>query len=475
MLFNSVDFLAFLAVTAIVHVVLPARHRRWWLLAASFGFYFTWSVVHAFVLLGATLVAWLAGRRIAEARDETSKLGVTIAAVALLVSSLGAFKYGRAIPGGFIALAAPVGISYYTFKLVSYVVDGYWGKLGEPRSFWAVARYAAFFPQILSGPIQRPKDFFENEAAPLDASLAVSGLRLMLFGYFKKLVVADRLAAIVDQVYAHPRSHPTELLWLAAYLFSIQLYADFSGFTDIAIGAGRLFGVRAPKNFDSPYYAPNIQEFWRRWHMSLSSWLGDYVFTPLRMALRDRGNVGLVVAITINMVAIGVWHGPSWTFVLFGMINALYVSVSALTLQKRNKWLKRRPGVQRAHAFVGPIVVFHMMTFAFIAFRAESLGDALFVMMEFARGLVVGPLRALSFVRGTAWATVEGWSSRHVLMVGFGVGVMEVVHLLQSRGRLASALEARPRWQRWTLYYALIAAILLLSVQKSQAFIYYKF
>jgi hypothetical protein len=475
MLFNTSDFVAFLAVTALVHGVLPVRLRSWWLLVASFAFYFTWSVVHAAVLVGATLVAHLSVRRVFDASDERTKLAATIAGVTLLVLSLAAFKYGRALSGGVLRLAAPVGISYYTFKLVSYVVDACWGKLGEPRSFFDVARYAAFFPQILSGPIQRPRDFFEGEQKPLEASLVVSGLRLMLFGYFKKLVVADRAALMVDQVYAHPHKHPTEILWLTAYLFSIQLYADFSGFTDIAIGAGRLFGVRSPKNFDSPYYAANVQEFWRRWHMSLTTWLGDYVFTPLRMALRERGTLGLVVSITINMLAIGIWHGPKLTFVLFGLVNAVYVCVSALTLQRRSKWFKKHPALARARAIGGPLVVFHLMTIAFIAFRAESVPDAIFVTKEFVRGFVVGPAHVLAFARGTAWATLEGWSTRHVLMLAFGVGVMELVHVLQTRGRVTQLLEARPRWQRWAVYYALIAAIALLSMQKSQSFIYYKF
>src|SRR5262249_11783766 len=159
--------------------------------------------------------------------------------------------------------------------------------------------------------------FFAQDARalerPADVAATVIGMRLILFGYFKKLVVADRAALLVDAVFADPAKSGTTLAWLAAYLYAIQLYADFSGLTDMAIGAGQLFGVKAPPNFDSPFYAPNIQDFWRRWHMSLTTWLGDYVFTPLRMAMRNWGDFGLVIAIAINMLAIGVWHGARWT------------------------------------------------------------------------------------------------------------------------------------------------------------------
>jgi hypothetical protein len=481
MLFNSTSFVLFLAAAATLHWLIPARARPTFLLVCSLGFYALFDVWHTTLLVGCSAVAFVFARRIAKADDERAKKGSAVAAVVLLLGALAAFKYlstvlGRLGVGGSLAsLAIPVGISYYTFKLISYVVDVYWGEVEARREPWSVLRYAAFFPQILSGPIQRSADFFERETQTRspDPALFVAGFRLMLFGYFKKLVIADRAAIFVDQVFATPREYPSYALWTAAYLFAIQLYADFSGLSDIAIGASCFFGIRSPKNFESPFYAPNIQDFWRRWHMTLTSWLGRYVFTPIHMALRDWGQAGLVVAIAVNMLAIGAWHGPRATYVAFGAVCAIYMAVSALTLRARNKWFSKRPVLARVRRVVGPIVTFHMMVVAFIAFRASSIADALHVLRGFATGFATAPSAILH--RAASWGPLDGWSVQHVVVLGTGLVVMEGGHRLQAKNEWLEGLEARPRILRWGLYYALMLAILLFARLDSQTFIYFKF
>lgn len=475
MLFNSYSFVAFLVLSAVVFHAAPLRARAWILFVVSAAYILSFGVLPAAVLFGSSLVAWWAARKIRAARDgdeaRTKNLAV---GVIVLLGVLALFKYGRALSGGALSLAAPVGISYYTFKLVSYVVDTYWEKIETDHDVFAVLRYAAFFPQILSGPIQRADDFFRQEKEPIAAEVPMitMGLRLLLFGFFKKLVVADRAALLVDQVYARPHAHPSEILFFAPYLYAVQLYADFSGFTDMAIGAGCMFGVRGPPNFDNPYYAPNIQEFWRRWHMSLSSWLGDYVFTPLRMALREHGNAGLVVAITINMLAIGVWHGPSLTFVLFGAINAVYMSVSALTLGRRNKWFKKRPALARVRRVVGAAIVFQLMVIAFVPFRAATLSDAWFVFGQMVRGAPRGVVELAH--PAVLFRSLDGWNTRHFGILLVGVAVMEVVHVLRAK-RGAEPLERRPTWMRWAAYYALFVATAVFGMAQSSTFIYFKF
>ncbi|MGH3056472.1 MAG: MBOAT family O-acyltransferase, partial [Gaiellaceae bacterium] len=329
MLFNSLEFIAFLAVVAGAYPLCPMAWRRRYLLAASYAFYCTWSMRFAGVLLVATAVAFLLAQRIATADSETQRQRYLTAGIVLLLLPLAAFKYlsslsgilaevgggpwlSRVVSANFIGA---VGISYYTLKLISYVIDVYWERIEPCKDFSTLATYAAFFPQILSGPIQRAGSLMSQlvTLSPATPAMVSSGLRLMLFGFFKKLVVADRLGVPVDQVFDHPAAFSGLVPVIASYLFALQLYADFSGVTDIAIGTARLFGIESPPNFDAPFYAENIQDFWRRWHMTLTSWIGDYIFTPLRMGLRGWGQAGLVASLAINMVAIGVWHGPRWT------------------------------------------------------------------------------------------------------------------------------------------------------------------
>lgn len=476
MLFNSYAFVAFLLVVVVVYHAAPLRARSGIVLAASLVFYGTFGLPHVATLLASCAVAWWAANRIRETSEENDRVRTRTVAIAVIVllSSLSLFKYGGALSKGALSLAAPIGISYYTFKLISYVVDSYWGKLEKDYGYVGVLRYASFFPQILSGPIQRPADFFEQEEKPRAAEvpMIVRGLQFMLFGFFEKLVVADRAALLVDQVYTNPAAHPPEVLWIAPYVYAIQLYADFSGFTHLAIGAGCMIGVEGPPNFDNPYYAANIQDFWRRWHMSLSSWLGDYVFTPLRMSLRNWGNVGLVFAITINMLAIGTWHGPSLTFVLFGAINALYMSVSALTLTKRNKWFKKRPGLTKIRRVLGALVVFHLMVIAFIPFRASTVADTLTVFRGFFTGAPAG-LRLLPHPM-VLLRTVDGFGMQHLGLLAFGVVIMEAIHLGRAMG-VAPKFDARPTWMRWGAYYALFVATAIFAMARSSAFIYFKF
>lgn len=481
MLFNSLGFVCFLIVAATVHWMIPARARPAFVLACSLGFYALFDVRHTLLLVCCALVAYVFALRIAQASDDRTQKRLVAAAVVALLAVLLAFKYVAAgltsvgINGTLASLAIPVGISYYTFKLISYVVDVYWEDVEARREPWSILRYAAFFPQILSGPIQRSGDFFTREAEALapQAGLLVAGFRLILFGFFKKLVIADRAAMFVDPVFGAPRQYPDYVLWAASYLFALQLYADFSGLTDIAIGAGCLFGVRAPKNFDQPFYAANIQDFWRRWHMTLTGWLRRYVFTPLHMALRDRGQLGMLIAVAVSMVAIGVWHGARSTYLVFGILVASYVCVSALTLRRRDKFFARHPRLSRVRRYLGPLITAHMMVLAFIVFRANTLPQALVIVRGFLSGFTTAPAALLS---GSAnWGALPGWSIQQAVMLLIGVVVMEIGHWLESRDEFLEQLDERPRVLRWGVYYALVLAILFLAPLDSRTFIYPQF
>lgn len=468
--FNSLKFLLFLGASACGYAMVAPRRRIALLLTCSLFYYASWHPAFVVLLLGACAVAYGAGLHI-ERSPRTAGPALSAALIALL-GCLAFFKYVPALAvfstgtHAWMSLAVPVGISYYTFKLLSYVIDVYWGKIPAERSFVRLSAYAAFFPQILSGPIGRATQSLpEMSAARAPGGEEVmSALRLILFGWFQKAVVADRLGAMIDSALAQPAALSGWPLLLVVYGYCWRLYADFSGISDIAIGSARLFGLGSPQNFASPFYAPNIQEFWRRWHMSLTSWLTDYVFTPLRMAWRSFGALGLCASLMITLLLIGAWHGPRLNFILFGAINGLYMVVSALTLRSRDRFFEARPAWARLRGYLGPIITFHLVAFSFVFFQSPTPRQAL--------SLLSGLLKPAQMSREFLFE----WRRSADLAVFFSsLLVMEAVHVYQLGGRFRAFVHARPRWVVLTAFYTAVAAALLLSRSPAKGFIYFQF
>ncbi len=493
MLFTSFDFLAFLAIVAVAYHLCPLRWRAWLLLGSSYAFYCTWSVPFAFLLLAATTFAFVLGKRIG-ADPEGLPRGYWVAAgIVLLFMPLVLLKYVSVLvargptgsDAGWMTWAtasnaiAAVGISYYTFKLVSYVVEVYWQRMEPCSHFVSFASYTAFFPQMLSGPIQRPGDFLQQvqNLRAVDPDMVASGMRLMLFGFFKKLVVADKLGPVVEHAFAHPRHCTGIVLAAASYLFALQLYADFSGLTDIAIGAGRILGFTAPPNFNSPFYADNIQEFWRRWHMTLTGWLTDYVFMPLRMAFRSWGELGLVLSLIINMVAVGVWHGAAWTFVVFGLIQAAYMTASVLTQKRRKRLLQRRPMLRRLHVVLGPLMTFNVVVLSLIIWRAANLTDAWYILSHAVQGVLTvvwGVVQGHGLRQGIAGSRLGG-NPGDLVVAAIGVVMMETVHIMVKQNGSGGRPLVASVWLRWAGYCALGFTILLWGESGAHQFIYARF
>ena len=492
MLFTSLNFAAFLIIVAVGYHLCPLRWRPWYLLGSSYAFYCTWSVPFAVMLLAVTGFAFTLGKRIGGEAGESGRGHWVAAGIVVLFLPLMLLKYASVLlPGVSLGsggtgtawwsapnVIAAVGISYYTFKLVSYVVEVYWQRMEPCPRFVSFASYAAFFPQMLSGPIQRPADFLGQvqRLRKADPNVVASGLRLMLFGFFKKLIVADKLGLVVDHAFSHPHHATGLVLASASYLFTLQLYADFSGLTDIAIGAGRVLGFAAPQNFDSPFYAENIQEFWRRWHMTLTGWLTDYVFMPLRMAFRSWGEIGLIVSLIINMVAVGVWHGAAWTFVVFGLIHAAYMTAFVLTQKQRKRWRQRRPMLRRLHVVSGPLITFNLVVISLVVWRAANLSDAWYILSHAAESV---PVAVWSLCRGHGLRAVLagsrlGANPADLAIAAIGLLIMETVQLLKHSGHLSSII-AGPVWLRWAGYYVLGFAILLWGESGAHQFIYVQF
>jgi len=380
--FNSLEFLVFLPVVVILHWLLPHRLRRALLLGASWLFYFWWNLRAGFLLVGATLVSWLCGRGIARSRSPGRRRGLLILGLVLCLGCLALFKYA-----GFLASLAglelslqillPVGISFYTFQALSYVIDVYRGG-PEESHFGYYALFVAFFPQLVAGPIERPGDLLprlrtERKFSVQDLS---AGGWLLLEGYFKKLVIADSLAPFVDRVYAAPGDALGPEIILATILFGLQIYCDFSGYSDIARGAARLLGIELTENFKRPYGAATVRDFWRRWHISLTGWFTDYVYIPLG------GNRRGLPRQVFNLLAVfllsGLWHGAGWTFVIWGLIHGLYRAAGVVWAH-----IRKTPPRQNAWAHVR---TFLLVSFPWLFFRASSMGDALTLLSRLPTG-----------------------------------------------------------------------------------------
>lgn len=479
MSFLSIAFVLFVAVTLIAFHSAPVRFKAHVLLAASLAFYATHGPGYLVLLVTVALGTQGAALLIERANSESGKKRILSAAVAALILLLCTFKLGGALdlpPSATLEadtvrrFVLPLGLSYYLFKLLSYLLEVYWDNVAAQRNWVSVGLYAAFFPQIVSGPIQRPGDFFAQLARvgqPDPRELTI-GLRRILFGLFKKVAIADRLGPVVAAIHANPEAHSQLELLFGAYAYAIQLYADFSGLTDIALGIGLLFGIKGPENFALPFFARNLQEYWRRWHMSLTSWLADYLFTPVRMALRDLGQFGLAAAVFLNMVAVGIWHGFTGPFLAFGVFHGVALTVSVLTLKQRDRILKARPGLALLRKIAAPLVTFHLVVLGFIFFRAESVPRAVSYLSSLAGTGAHPAIPPLRFqLPEMPWKLLIGLAAL--------VALMEAVHAAVRSSVWSERCIAAPRAVRWAAYYGLIILTLAFSRFGEEGFIYGQF
>jgi alginate O-acetyltransferase complex protein AlgI len=339
-LFNSVDFLVFLVIVYSLYLVLQHRWQNWMLLVASYVFYGWWDWRFLGIIAFTTILDYLVSLRIASSTDERSRKIFLSISVVTNLAMLGVFKYFNFFVGSFIQLAnrlglhldwvplhiiLPVGISFYTFQSISYSVDVFRGNIAPPRRFLDYALFVAFFPQMVAGPIQRATYFLPQVVQPRKVELdeVCRGAFLILYGLFKKTVIADGLAASVNGIFNSSGGNSRYDVLVATYLFVLQIYCDFSGYTDIARGVAKLMGFELSKNFKTPFYAASPSEYWTRWHISLSSWVKDYVYLPLALHYlrREDGKLNEYKPHIYSMLLMGLWHGAAWTFILWGLFH----------------------------------------------------------------------------------------------------------------------------------------------------------
>ena len=396
MVFNSFSFLIFFPIVLLFYRVLPKRVRWVMLLAASYYFYMSWQPDLIYLILFTTVVSYLCSLGI----EKTSKKGVKrLLLVTALVASLSVlffFKYFNFLSHNVTAflnliripvsdftlnLILPVGISFYTFQTLSYVIDVYRGTMKAEKHFGYYALYVSYFPQLVAGPIERPENLLPQLRAdnPFSARDTVDGLKIMAVGFFKKIAVADVISKYVDAVYNGVGTADKSLLngftvFIATALFAVQIYCDFSGYTDIAIGCARVMGIRLMRNFNDPYSGVSIRDFWRRWHISLTSWFTDYIYIPLGGS--RKGKVKHYANIFIVFLISGIWHGAAWTYILWGVMHGLYQIVGNLTEKPRSA-LRERLNITDAgwYRVFRRGVTFLLVMIAWVAFRANSLAD----------------------------------------------------------------------------------------------------
>lgn len=417
MLFNSIDFLIFFPIVVLFYYIIPKKVRNFWLLIVSYYFYMNWNAKYILLLLVSTIATYMFGLMIdyyenREIEIRKKKRNKTISLVLCLIINLSilfAFKYYNffwdsisklllyagiqvSVPKNDLLL--PVGISFYTFQALSYTIDVYRGEIYAERNFCKYALFVSFFPQLVAGPIERSKNLLSqlSKNSKMNSAEIREGILLMLWGFFLKIMIAERAAVIVNTVYDNIELYKGFYLILATILFAIQIYCDFAGYSVIAMGAAKILGINLMENFKAPYFSETVAIFWRNWHISLSSWFKDYVYIPL--GGNQKGKVRKYINNLIVFLLSGLWHGASWTFVLWGGINGLYQIVGEVTLPLKNriKSLFRINEYSFATKAMKIIFTFICIDFAWIFFRAENIQKAYKIVMEIFTAKNVGIL-----------------------------------------------------------------------------------
>lgn len=484
MSFVSLEFAILFSVVVPLYFVIPHRNRWILLLISSYIFYMAWKAQYVLLILLTTVCDYFLAKAIFNATDQRQRKVFLSLSVSLNLSILFVFKYfnffnaslvevfqglGLDYSVGSLSLLLPVGISFYTFQEMGYVIDVYRGKIKPEERFGIFALFVSFFPQLVSGPIERAGNMLPQYHALVcfDQARVVEGLRMILWGVFKKVVIADRLAIYVNDVYGHPHEYNGPVFAVATVFFAFQIYCDFSGYSDIAIGTARVLGFKLMDNFRQPYFASSVREFWRRWHISLSTWFRDYLYIPLGgsrvTAVRHQFNLMAVFLIC------GLWHGASWTFVIWGLLHGLFL----ISESRFAPWdTENQPAISGTRSgvflyFVRVGLTFVMVCFTWIFFRAQTLSDALYIVTH----LLTIPDGPLGITRpfGTDGPLDE------FIIAGLLIALLLIVDVIDARWGINRILHASPMVLRWSYYYAASAGILMLGIWGRQEFIYFQF
>ena len=481
--FNTLSFLIFFVIVFSVYWYAfkgKTKAQNVFLLLASWFFYGFASLKMLPLLVGATTVFYGLGLWIKKCNSEKAEVAVSTFGVILGIGLLVGFKYLNFFIESFstffnalglntnwptFRIILPLGLSFITFKLISYILEIKRGRIEPETDFIAFATYISFFPCLLSGPIDRPQFLSQlHSERVFDYDTAAEGIRQFLWGLAKKVIIADRCSYVIAPVWENIGGVSGSSLLMAALLYTFQMYTDFSGYSDMAIGIGKLLGFRITRNFNYPFFATNVAEYWRRWHMSLTSWLTDYVFMPLNIRFRDWGKVGIILAIIINMVLVGLWHGANWTFGAFGLYHGLLFIPLILSgaFTKKHKLKPGWMGLPKLGDLAGMILTFMLVTVGLIIFKANTISQA------------------IQYLTGMAhWETLRGlylFFINHDFMTK--TSLILVLMILEWRNRSVEfplvSLKDRHWIVRYGVYIILICLLVLLW-DRNLTFLYIEF
>ncbi|MFN8372210.1 MAG: MBOAT family protein [Anaerolineae bacterium] len=480
MSFISPEYVIFFCIVIPLYFLLPARWRWAWLLVTSYFFYGYAFPQYMILMAIVTILNYYAALAIEQEEDENKRKAVLIGRIGLDLAILFFFKYfnfftdtvasifglfGLTYPLPHVNVILPIGISFHTFQAMGYIIEVYRRRIKPEQHFGIFATFIIFFPQLVAGPIERAKEMLPqfHQRFDFDEARAVEGFRQILWGFFKKVVIADRLAIYVNNIYDHPQEHSGLVLILATVFFAFQIYCDFSGYSDIALGTARVLGFRLMTNFRQPYFAASVREFWRRWHISLSTWFRDYLYIPLggsRVSLA-RNMLNLMIVFVVS----GLWHGASWTFVVWGALHGVYAIVETWFDSRQIRLFPQN----RLSTVVKMLLTFIAVSFAWIFFRANNFADA---------GHIITHL--FSFNGESLTAPFAGALLDHHLEFALSlvlIALLLFVDRFDGRWTVSGALARTPTPLRWALYYAATAAVMFSGMYGTgaQQFIYFQF
>ena len=483
MLFNSMQFVLFFPAAVLGYFIIPYKWRNLWLLILSYFYYMCWRPEYALLLLLSTLVTYLSGMVISR-KKALAKPAVALSVI-INLGLLGFFKYfdfifdivRRLCHGAGITIVhpdfdilLPVGISFYIFQSLSYTMDVYRGEVKGEKDFLKYALFVSFFPQLVAGPIERSKNLLGqfDERHDFEYGRVRDGLFRMLWGFFLKLVLSVRLATTVDLIYGHAEDCTGYQLLLGTVLFAFQIYCDFAGYSEIAIGSAKVLGFDLMENFRQPFFAGSCKELWNRWHISLNTWFRDYLYFPLGGS--RKGKLRRYVNLMIVFLVSGLWHGANWTFVIWGGLSGLFQILGDLLKKVRESLgaLVHLKKGSMVHTVLSVICTFMLFCMSLVFFRSQSVDEAFMIMKKIFTGFDI------SSVFSTSPLSL-GLGTFHLLILVFGLIILFAMDLYrEKKGDMVSVFKDN-KVMRWGMYYLLVTLILLSANFGAEEFIYFRF
>ena len=462
MSFISLNFVTLFVCTFLLYYTLPPKYRKAILLLSSCIFIGYYHIAFLIIALLISLATFFLGKWVGQSKHEKDTKRIYISGLCFLITGWLAFRYANLLPG--VHWLFPLGISFYTFQALSYLTEIYWKEEEPEENLADFMIYMLFFMKFLSGPIERARDMLPQlkSGKPVAYPSIVYGMKLIVVGLIKKLILADYISPYIDGIFNSIHTASGIQLLMACLLYPVELYGDFSGYTDIALGGACMLGFKLSPNFNRPFIAQTTAEFWRRWHMSLSFWVRDYLYLPLSSGMRRWGQWGVFLSLSLTFAGLGAWHGAGWNYIIYGLIQGLiifYEMKTAMICNKIKNWIGNP-----LFTTLSILRTYLLFAFSLIFFRLESVSDALYY------------IRNISFSTHASWKEVSiGITDHNCIVAGSALVLILVYEYIMSKRDLLEALEKQPMLVRWGIYYLLAIMFFTLGQFNSDSFIYLQF